>query len=556
LNWKQYFAKHKEQTLTILVLITISLIAYGNFRSRIISSDDWSFVVAKYAFGNLIPFDLADRRPLVMAYYSIMSSIFGLRFEYFYVVNFLVITLSALLVYAILSRVYPEHKWLAGLVTLAYLVYPVDYSRTWVIMTYIRLGWLINLCAIWLLLDYLESGKFIYLLVALIGIVIPLGAYEGQFGLVFAVIALIALTTSKRPILRRLTLVGSLLAVGVLFVIWRFYIQPNYLKVTDTYVEEIQFGPTVLVERYLQGLKIFILEWFNPIKFQLISNASPKISLLFLFVSIFYIALLWLVIKLKGNAKLQSGQKSSLVKFYFKLFLIGGVLWLAGYFPIIALYDPSLNGYASRVNVFAIPGASLSLISGLAILATLLVKSRTQIRLLTAALILPLIIGGIYIQLQINRESQLAWETQTTIWNSVFEAIPNIQENKELAIVIPGYDDLRPLQAYPFLTSWEINDGARVLYNNPRIGGCFYYKDTQKDELHFTTNGFRPLLIDDIIPYKKLIFVYYDPQTQSAKLIENLEETFSLPFITNNYNPRENIKSAEPSTADFRWLVQ
>jgi hypothetical protein len=423
-------------------------------------------------------------------------------------------------------------------------------------MTYIRLGWLINLCAIWLLLDYLESGKIIYLLIALSGIVIPLGAYEGQFGLVFAIIVLMALTITKKPISRRLILAGSLLAVGVLFVIWRFYIQPNYLNVADTYVEEIQFGPTVLIERYIQGFEIFVFEWFNPIKSQLTSNASPKISMLVLFVSIFYIALLCLIIKSKDNVKLQADQKSSFMKFFFKLFLIGGVLWVAGYFPIIALYSPSIKGYATRVNVFAIPGASLSLLSGLAILATLLLKSRIQIRLLTAILILPLIIVGIHVQLQINRESQLAWETQATIWNSVFNEIPNIQDNKTLAIVIPGYDDLRPLQAYPFRTSWEINDGTRVLYNNPRIGGCIYYKDIQKDGSHFTKIGFKPLLIDDTIPYKKLIFVYYDPQTQSAKLIENLEETFSLPFTTNNYNPRENIKSAEPSTADFRWLVK
>jgi hypothetical protein len=266
--------------------------------------------------------------------------------------------------------------------------------------------------------------------------------------------------------------------------------------------------------------------------------------------------MLWLITKFKGSTKLQPDQKSYLMKFYFKLFLIGGVLWFAGYFPIIALYNPSLSGYSSRVNVFAIPGASLSLISGLAILATILANSRIQIRLLTATLILPLIIAGIYIQLQVNRESQLAWETQTAIWNSVFKTIPNIQNNKKLVIVIPGYADLRPLQVYPFLTSWEINDGARALYNNPNVGGCYYYKDIEKDESHFTKNGFKPLLIDDIIPYKKLIFVYYDPQTQSAKLIENLEETFSLPFTTINYNPHENIKSAGPSTADFRWLVQ
>jgi hypothetical protein len=61
---------------------------------------------------------------------------------------------------------------------------------------------------------------------------------------------------------------------------------------------------------------------------------------------------------------------------------------------------------------------------------------------------------------------------------------------------------------------------------------------------------------DKVIPYKNLVFVAYDPQTQTAELVENLEARLSLPYTTNNYNPHENIAPIQPSTTAFRWLVK
>ena len=126
--------------------------------------------------------------------------------------------------------------------------------------------------------------------------------------------------------------------------------------------------------------------------------------------------------------------------------LTGGAFWIAGYIPIIALYSPSLYGNASRVNSFAIAGASLMLVSVVAIIATLLARSISQIRFLSTAILLPFIIAGVFVQLQVNKERQIAWETQKTIWNGVFRTIPNIKDEKSIVIVIPGYEHLRPFQ--------------------------------------------------------------------------------------------------------------
>ena len=159
-------------------------------------------------------------------------------------------------------------------------------------------------------------------------------------------------------------------------------------------------------------------------------------------------------------------------------------------------------------------------------------------------------------QLQINQENQIAWEKQKQIWNGLFEAIPNIAEEKHVVIIIPGYQHLRPFQPYPFLSGWGIEAGMEVLYNNRSIGANFYYKDVQPTKLLFTKNGFRPIPTDKVISYKKLIFAYYDPETETVRLVENLEETLGLRYPVNNYFPYENIVPVEPSTGEFRWLVQ
>ena len=154
LDWKQCFTIHKEKLFIILVLFATSLISFGTFDSTIVSSDDWSYFVTKYVFGELHPVNLTDRRPLILVLYYALASLFGLQFEYYYFVNFLILFLSALLIYTVVKRILPSHGWLASLVALAYLIYPVDYTRTWIIMIYIRFWWLVSLGVIWLLLEF------------------------------------------------------------------------------------------------------------------------------------------------------------------------------------------------------------------------------------------------------------------------------------------------------------------------------------------------------------------------------------------------------------------
>lgn len=556
MNWKHFLDSRKEQFFTILAIFIVSIVSFGTFNSTILSSDDWSYFVAKYVFGNLQPINLTDRRPLILVLYYVLASLFGLRFEFYYFFNYAILFLSALMVYVIVKRAFPEQKWIAGLVALIYLIYPVDYTRTWLIMIYIRFWWLVSLGVIWLLLEFAESGnKYIYSL-AMLGVAIPLGAYEGQFGIILLTSFLITIFYKKTPTKHRLIILGSVIAITFAFLVWRTYIQPSFLEINDAYVEALQFNPAILITRYLNGLGIFTTFWFDPIYAQLKLSGLNLKNWSLLYISICSIAIIWISSRTAHSARLEISQKVSVAKSYIIIFLTGGAFWIAGFIPIILLYSPSLNGNASRVNSYAVMGASLMLVSIASAVATLLANSILTKRFLVICIILPFIFAGIFAQLQVNKENKISWETQKKIWNGVFEIIPNIKDQKRVVIIIPGYQQLLPFESYPFLSGWEVEACTQVLYNNPNIGGNFYYKDILPAELLFTKNGFRPIQTDKIIPYKKLIFVYYDSQSNRVELIEDLERELQLPFSVNNYNPGENIISAEPSTAEFRWLVQ
>ena len=190
------------------------------------------------------------------------------------------------------------------------------------------------------------------------------------------------------------------------------------------------------------------------------------------------------------------------------------------------------------------------------ILSILIARSLIQVRCLTMALLLPFILAGIFIQGQVNIETQRVWESQKKIWNATFETIPNIRDEKGLVIIIPpNNQQINVFYALPFSVAWEVDAGTKVLYNNPSIRGYYYY-GSQDLQFEFRKNGIIPQGTDRLIGYKRLVFVLYHPEDDRVELVENLEEELSLPFAVNNYSPHENIIPAQPSTADFRWLVR
>jgi hypothetical protein len=556
LDWKRSLAARKEPLLTVSLIFIVCILSFGRFNTNILISDDWSYFVARYVFGELQPIILTDRRPLVLVVYYALASIFGLQFKYYYFFNFLVLFFSAFMMYVIVKRISPRQGWLAGCVALAYLIYPVDYTRTWLIMMYIRFWWLVSLGVIWLYLEYAATGKRWVYALGMLGTAIPLGAYEGQFGILLLASALIAFISNHLPAIRRWTLLAGTVGIALAFLLWRTYLQARLFQINDAYLGSLQFTPAVLLERLLYGLYIFSVGWVRPILAQLHLTGFNLLPWLLSYVAIGCAIFFCISSKESPQDRLEIKPKRVPLKPLLTLFLMGCAFWVAGYFPIIILYRPALAPISSRVNTFAVPGAALMLVSAVLLIATLITNSPRLQKTIATIAILPFIFAGIFVQFHVDQENQIKWDTQKRIWNGVFATIPNIQDGKSIVMIIPGYRHLRPFELFPFLSAWEIEAETQILYNKPGLGGLYYYGDIQPAGLHFTKNGFRPIPTDKIVPYKKLIFVYYDPQSDSVTLVEDLQDTILLPFQVNNYYPRENIIPAEASTAEFRWLVK
>ena len=559
MSYKSSTLGNREQIITISILFIISVVSFlpvNSLTSPEIASDDWSLIIAPFVFGELKPINLSNHRPIDSSFYFVLTSIFGPRFEYYYLLNVLIIFLSSVMVYALTKRMLTQQAWLASLVAVVYLIYPVDYTRTWIMMLYIRFWWLISLAAIWFLLDYVDSGNKWKLALALIGIVIPLGAYEGQFGVVAAAAFLITGFSKDKPLFRRLILTGSIIIIGIMFYLWRFHIQANITDIRYYSAGSFQFDLVVITQRYFQGFNIFFSKWLDPVQVQLgLSGIQIFIWVVVYIATCFFVTLLIYKRNTSPNV-LTYRQKLPLLKTQFLIFLTGGVFWLAGYFPIIGLYSPSLNGHASRVNSFAVAGAALMLTALVVIFSTALARSISRILPFSIAISAPFLLIGIFVQIQVNIENQAIWETQRNIWNGTFEKIPNIQDGKSLVIIIPGNEQQQSFSAYPFSTAWEVDAGTKVLYNNPDISGYYYYKDLQDQQFKFKENGIIPHGTERLVGYKRLIVVLYHPSENAVELVENLEDTLLLPFTVNNYNPHENIAPADPTTGEYRWLVQ
>lgn len=546
-----------RQIIPFSLLFLVSLATYGFGGSLGFFSDDWNDIVHHFVFGQMHAVNWADRRPFLLAVFSALSSIFGLQFQYYYLVNGLTLFLSAVVLYCIIQRLFPAWDWLSLPVSLVYLVYPVDFTRFWLMQLYIRVVWLIALYVLLLLIDFaFNGGKWKYGLI-LIGILLPLGAYEGPLGIMMSAPFLLAIFGHNIPRKRRLALLAILL-IGVFFVIWRLIIQPQVLNIHDSYLEAAQIPVSAILLRFIHALQAFTIDW--PI---LISQYLGIRIRYFLFVtggaSVVGMAAAYLAGLIKADHRqelLSWEQKIPLFKACVRMLAIGVFFWLAGYVPIISVLDPTVIDIESRVNLFSIAGAALLLVAGLACFALLIAKSLRQVRWMTLAALIPLVLVSITIQVCAKNEKQAAWDEQKQIWNGVFETLPNLKDGTTVLIIIPGYEKLGPLQHRPFVSWWEVNSALEVLYNNPTLNARFYYRDIRYPKWWFNPDGALEIGVEKSIPYSKLILVYADPQTGSFHLVKHIEDQIPLSIQINDYDPGKNIIPLAPQTSLYRSLVK
>lgn len=535
--------------ISLIVIVFVSLIFILDprfFTDPPLRSDDWNMLIEPVVFDSTDFVNFSGRRLFLLSLFALLSPIFQLNISLYYVANWLFNLLSGLTVYQIVRFAYPKHRWLALPAALIFLIYPVNYARTWLIISISTFALLLGLLAILLLVRYSREGQLWRLGLANILVLISLGIYEAALGLILLAGVLLVINWEVTKKRRRWML--TIPATVTIFLIWRLIIQPQVFAFSDYYLANTTLSLMTLLKRYGQGLFIFLFNWVGPL---LIPLGDVKYWVFVgggavLFVVL--VVLVWLRINQMGeNTGKWRAERLRNVKAYLKISGIGFLFWAAGYIPVIALFQPIFYGDGSRVNFAAIPGASLAIIALLGALFCILFKQRNRAQKWVVIFVIPMVVAGMAYQVHAQNVRQSIWQVNQAFWGAMFELVPGIETGTKVVIILPGYENLEPFEMLPFRGDWEAESALRVLYNNQELFAEYYYVDRPEEPDNWQPIG------GDLGRY---IFVYYDPQLAEIRIIQDPFLALGLPSPAENYDPAQRITPFRQEMGEFRELVE
>jgi hypothetical protein len=552
------FLTRRRHFLPIVTIFITTVLAFVPGYAPILYSDDWSQIVRDYIFNKMVYFSWNNRRPLDWLGFKLELDLLGLDIKALYIFQGLFIFLCAVVVYFIARHLFYKNPFLAVPAALIFIVYPVDYTRMWLIQGYTWMIYFVTLLALYLLIEFAKNGSVWKLIAALVLILIPLGAYEAQLGLIVSASLLLSLFYPSIRRKRRFALLSPIL-VGVIFAIWRVVLQPLVLNIHDPYVSSMQLSPLLIIRRLLQAFPVFIESWVAPFG-TILGISSVKMLLILASCAVCGFTLYFVSFREIEETSLRRfdwQEKRKELPPLFSILAVGIILLLAGCIPGIIVQQPNLDGIISRFNLFAILGGSLALVAGIGLLALLLARFREHISVLTIALILPLVLIGITQQVWNQNEARIAWTDQKHFWHGLFATLPNIKNDTVVIAVGKNgpFPARPPFKRLPLTASWELTAGLQVLYDNPSLKGMIYYPYGYYGILKFEPNGIRDGELH-LIPYQKTIFVFYSPQDPNVRLMNDLSTDLGLPFKPQGYRPEDNIQPDPPQTTPYRFLVR
>ena len=546
----------------ILGIFTLATGIFSAFYTPKIATDDWALIISGSVFKNLTWVDWSRTRPFDLTLFRLCDEIFGLNISAYYAINFLFLVSISIIIYQILARLFSTWRIFAFCVAILILIYPIDFTRTWLIMAYIHAAWLISLIGLWFLIDFAEKGKAVHLFLAFGCIGLPLGAYEGPIGVVGLTCLLIAVLYPNISRNRRLWTLSILLLLG-LYALWRIVFQPK-MNIYDGYntsfyrttfdmlvtrfkmIPAIVFGGWVeIVGQILNGTRFGSIDPFQMAPILLASIvASGGIA--------FLVCRIWPDFFLKQD--ILPDERRYIVKRLVVALFLGAGFVIAGYIPVITIMDPNLINVSSRINQFAIPGASVVIVSMIVLAVLAVARFRRQAHIMILAMIIPLILIGAFVQVSIQYQDRKTWKKQTQMWSSLFQAVPNFKNDTTVLFIFPGYRQMSFSENPPLVADWEANYGLRVLYNNETLTGHIYFPDI---DLYSEAQ----LTPDSLIgprsksSYEKLVIVVYDLKSRQMKVVKDMQQELGLSFTNTAYRPDLRIINDIPPDVRYRFLV-
>ncbi len=550
--------------LAIVTILVINFMLRFFAFAPMLFGDDWSQVIGQYIHQQLQWIDWGNRRPLLDAPLLILYNLFGLNVTAFYVVMYLLQAVAAVQLFAIIRRLLPERKSIALLTTALFLFHPADYSRIWLTMVGIWVVWVLVLIYAWCLLEYAEHGRKLHLFIGLVSLLLSLGIYEAQLGI--AILWAILLFGLRKSASRQYNpVLLSPFLIGIVYGIWRMY-GIGRIGVADIYVEQVQFSPSILLGRLFTGFKVLIWAWIEP--FRRSFGGGPDFSFTYFANWRYYLVIAgvillgWMMVLLVGRNRsaenaLSKAARLREIRTAVVLCVIGGLFVVAGYLPIVAVFSPNLSGRFSRVNLFALPGASLVTVAVLHGVAVLLARYHKQINMLLVASVIPLLIVGMVTQVWIQHDARVAWQEQKEIWNQLFDLAPDLEDDTKVIFVLTGYEERVGFvnwQRTPLTSQWEVNRALQVLYGKQNVSADLFFRDLDS-KVELRPDGVASLGSGNLVPYASTIFLIYEGEPRVLRLVEDLQVELALDFHPMDYAPTIHILDVRAPSVAWRILV-
>lgn len=549
---------------SLLILGGASILSlWLDYDSRLVL-DDWAQIVSNRVFGHMEWFAWGRARPMDMAIYKAISNLFGLNIFAYYLINTLIILCVFFMIYTLLDRLLPQLHPFPLIVSLVALLYPADYTLTWITMINNRLAWLVALIGMWLLLEYATRGGSLHLILATLFFFAPLWIHEGALGVTITWCFCLALIIKKHSGWRRITLLSPLILLAS-FIALRIVFRPR-MNVHDPNINNFAGLSPVFVWSRLKQVIVLAKAWVEPFPelFQEIGwGVWPKRVLLIGLAFVIGLAILCLSVMLRRYQHLagepfSTGDKTQISqKFGWTILFASGFL-VAGYVPFIINFAPNLDDISTRANMYAIPAASTIIVAMIGLFALLLARSRKQWQVLLWIGVVPLLIIGLGVQMTIQQRWSSAWDQQTKIWKQLFILVPNFEDNTTVVLVLEDYQDLGYAEHPPLYAQWEVEHALRVLYEEESLSGRILFPSADiYSEALLTPDGVVGAYLEET-PYDQVVFVKVEIVRGTAKLrlLYNLKEELSLPFQASGYDPEYRIDQTPTNYWRYRYLVK
>ena len=145
-SWRFIRSSHLP---ALFLLGVFGLLAFWLYYEPRLLLDDWAQIISDSVFGHMQWVEWSRRRPLDWFAHQAIIFLFGLNIPAFYIINFFIILGVFFLVYLLVDGLLPELRPFGLVVALMSMLYPADYSLTWITMINIRLAWLVTLVGMW-----------------------------------------------------------------------------------------------------------------------------------------------------------------------------------------------------------------------------------------------------------------------------------------------------------------------------------------------------------------------------------------------------------------------